>query len=63
MTATDLLTTDQLAKRWHMSAKHLANMRQAKNGPPYIRPAGGKRGRVLYRMDDIVAYEEKQRHG
>lgn len=63
VTAELLLTTDQLAKRWHMDEKHLSNMRQKGGGPAFFRPSGGRRGRVLYRLADVQAYEEKNLKG
>jgi hypothetical protein len=54
------LTTEQLAERWGMSAKYLANHRKRVT-PPFFRPTGGKRGAVRYRIEDVRAYERRSR--
>lgn len=43
-----------LATRWRMSARTLERWRWQRIGPPFIK-AGG---RVLYRLGDILRYEE-----
>jgi hypothetical protein len=47
------LDQSELAKRWNISPHTLENMRWRKVGPPYIKIGG----RVLYRLEDIEAYE------
>lgn len=49
----DLLTEQMLAERWHCSASRLQRWRAANTGPAYLK-IGGK---VLYRQEDIIAYE------
>jgi hypothetical protein len=49
----ELLTEQMLAHRWHCSISRLQRWRSASTGPVYLK-IGGK---VLYRMDDIRAYE------
>jgi len=51
--AVVLLTTPQLAKRWHMSEGHLRNLRAAGVGPSFIKLGS----RVLYPLTAIEAYE------
>ena len=47
------LNQADLARRWRMSGRTLERWRWQKVGPQYFR-AGG---RVLYRLQDILAYE------
>ena len=49
----DLLTEQMLAERWHCSASRLQRWRAANTGPTYLK-IGGK---VLYRQEDVSAYE------
>lgn len=59
-----MLTPEELAKRWKMSAGTLKNWRAAKKGPPFVPlgPTGrGRRPRVLYRLADVEAWETKNR--
>ena len=49
----DLLTEQMLAERWHCSASRLQRWRAANTGSTYLK-IGGK---VLYRQEDIIAYE------
>lgn len=51
---SEFLTTPELAERWHLSKGYLVNMRWAGEGPPYVKLGG----RVLYRLGDILKYEE-----
>ncbi len=55
----EYLTTAQLAERWQCSAKYLANHRR-KVTPPFVRPTGGERGAVRYRLKDVVAWERRK---
>ncbi|WP_022727270.1 helix-turn-helix domain-containing protein [Fodinicurvata sediminis] len=50
------LTTAELAERWKANANTLRHWRMKKIGPPFFKPAG-ENGRVLYRLDDILAWE------
>ncbi|MFI1989812.1 DNA-binding protein [Actinoplanes sp. NPDC020271] len=52
---TTHLTPTHLAKRWSVTAGHLANQRSAGIGPAYLKLGG----RVLYRLVDIETYEER----
>jgi hypothetical protein len=51
------LTTEELAARWKMHPKSLANWRVSGEGPRYIKL--GKR--VLYDVADIEAWEQKNK--
>lgn len=53
---TPFLTRDQLADRWHMSARTLENWAVAKRGP---KPRRFGR-RVLYLVSDVVAFETSE---
>jgi hypothetical protein len=46
----------QLARRWSLSHRTLERWRWQKIGPPYLRVGG----RVLYRLEDIEAFETEQ---
>ena len=48
----------QLSRRWNLSPRTLERWRWLKIGPAYLR-AGG---RILYRLEDIEAYERANLH-
>ena len=52
-----LLTTEELSQRWKLHAKTLPNWRVKKIGPAYIKLGEGKKSKVLYRIEDVVAFE------
>jgi hypothetical protein len=52
------LSQRELAQRWHLSPRTLENMRWRKQGPPYLKVGG----RVVYRLEDIEAYERAHMH-
>jgi len=54
-----LLTTTQLAERWQMDAKSVANLRTKGTGPKYIKLGSERTAPVRYRLEDIVDYEAK----
>lgn len=54
-----LLDTDQLSERWGIATRTLEHWRRNKQGPAFIKLGSAKRCRVLYRLKDIVAYENK----
>lgn len=66
MTATEAvvlderLTPEQLAIRWGMSVGTLANWRRSNKGPKFIRLGDGPKGRVLYRLMDVLTYENRK---
>lgn len=47
-----------LARRWCISPRTLERWRWLKTGPAFIKIGG----RVVYRLQDIEAYEANQRH-
>jgi hypothetical protein len=53
------LTQDELAERWRMSPRSLERWRGEGFGPAWIR----LRGRVLYRIEDVVAFERARIEG
>lgn len=59
MDDTEFLTTEQLAERWHMTPAAVAKARHRGVGP--VATKIGKR--LLYRMSDVVAFEQKRREG
>ena len=52
----ELLTQAALAKRWKVSPRTLERWRWLGRGPQYMKVGG----RVVYRLEDIEAYEAKQ---
>ncbi|WP_341798949.1 helix-turn-helix domain-containing protein [Rhizobium tumorigenes] len=52
-----MLTTDEVAARLRASLPTLARWRGEGEGPAYVK----RRGRVLYREEDLIAYESS--HG
>jgi hypothetical protein len=47
------LNQEQLSRRWNISPRTLERWRWRKQGPKYLKIGG----RVLYRTEDIEAYE------
>ena len=43
----------ELGRRWSLSPRTLENLRWKRKGPPYLKLGG----RVVYRLDDVEAYE------
>ncbi len=50
------LSRKALAARWLTSPGHLANLATRGEGPPFVK-LGAK---VLYRLDDVMAYESQR---
>lgn len=48
-----------LAQRWNKSLRTLQRWRSEGYGPPFIRIGGT----VHYRVGDVLAFEDRQRHG
>lgn len=55
----DHLLQADLAKRWRISPRTLERWRWQKLGPPHLKIGG----RVVYRLEDILAYEASQLRG
>ena len=53
------LTPKDLSARWHIATRTLDNWRWRGEGPRYLK-IGGRR--VVYRLEDIEAYEAEQLH-
>jgi len=53
------LTQVDLAERWHVSPRTLERWRSRGIGPRWI----ALPGRVLYRIEDVLAYEQAHLHG
>jgi Helix-turn-helix domain len=47
-----------LARRWRVSERTLERWRWLRQGPPYLKIGG----RVVYRLDDIEAFELTRSH-
>lgn len=56
---SEYLTVKELIERWRsqISATTLANWRSERKGPAFVKIGG----RVLYPLQDVMAYEEKSR--
>jgi len=64
MTTNDqLLTEKQLAERWAVSHRTLRRWRSTARLPPHIRIGHAVVGRVLYRLADVLAFEERAIRG
>ena len=48
----------ELSRRWKLSPRTLERWRWLKEGPRYLKVGG----RVIYRLEDIIAFEEQQLH-
>lgn len=55
-----MITPTDLAARWHMDVKTLSNWRVQGRGPAFVKIGSGRNGKVLYREQDIAAWELKQ---
>lgn len=55
----DFLTPAELSARWRVTTRTLANWRSLKKGPPYFKHGAGERQRVLYKMEDVLAWEDE----
>lgn len=51
------LTVEDLAARCGVSVKTVYRWNHTGAGPGRIRPAGGQRGKVAYRLADVEAWE------
>lgn len=54
------IDTKQLADRWKMDSRSIHNLRLKGKGPSYIQPAGPN-GKVLYKLEELIEYEEGKR--
>ena len=57
---SDTLTPAQLATRWHVTEKALANERSLGNGLPFTKDASG---RIAYRRADVLEAERAGQRG
>lgn len=53
------LTTAELAERWGLNKATLGNWRSQGKGPKYIKMGTQQQASVLYRLDDVIEYEEQ----
>ena len=53
------LTQSELATRWRISGRTLEKWRQTRAGPRHLKIGG----RVVYRLEDIEAFEAEQLRG
>lgn len=52
------LTSGELAQRWRIDPKTLANWRNKGRGPAYIKLGEGTQAKVLYPQEAVLAYEQ-----
>lgn len=62
MSTDTYLTTADLATRWSMSANTIRNWRFRGLGPRFFKPAGD-RGKALYKLADVLAWEAARTTG
>jgi hypothetical protein len=48
-----------LSRRWNLSPRTLERWRWKGEGPPYLKLGG----RIVYRLDDVLAFEDLGRRG
>jgi predicted DNA-binding transcriptional regulator AlpA len=53
-----LLTAAEVATLLRMSYKTLEKMRADGNGPPYFRLGGGPKSKVVYNLNEVLAWLE-----
>lgn len=63
MSATTMLTPDELAARWRMNVKTLSNWRAYGRGPRFLKLGIGRNTRVLYPESDVLDYERENMKG
>lgn len=56
-TAKQMLTEEELAKRWQISTRTLQYWRRDGKGCPFIDIG---RNTIRYRLEDVIAYEESR---
>lgn len=61
MSDTDLLDPRQVAARYKITPETLSNWRRERKGPPFIRLGNNRRSRPMYRLVDVLKWEEQQR--
>ena len=54
-----LMTPTDVAARWHIDVKTLSNWRVQGKGPAFVKIGTGRNGKVLYREQDVAAWELK----
>ena len=61
--ASVVLTPASLVERWGgaVTLGTLSNWRVQGRGPRFFRPSGLRTGRVLYRLEDVEAWERENR--
>jgi Helix-turn-helix domain len=58
LVTTKHLNQIELSRRWSISPRTLERWRWLRQGPRYLKIGG----RILYRLDDVEAYEASQVH-
>lgn len=52
-----LYSPKDLADRWQITVETLSNWRVKGSGPSYMKLGQGKQSKVMYREEDVVAWE------
>jgi hypothetical protein len=60
MSAPTYLTSSELAQRWRLHPKTLANWRVRGAGPTYFKVGDGQQAHVLYELAVIEEWERKR---
>lgn len=53
-----MLTTEQLADRWGLSANRLKQWRTEGKGPGFVKLGDGPKAPVRYKLEDIEEFEK-----
>lgn len=57
----DTLTTKELAERWGYTIRHIQRLRAEGTGPAFTKIMKGRQGRIIYKMKDIIDWENKRK--
>ena len=57
----EVMTEEQLAARWCIAISTLRNWRRQGKVPSPVRLGQGPRARVVYKVADVLSYEEQQK--
>ena len=55
-----VLTTEELAERWGIHPSSIKRWRVNNKGPRYFKLGDEKSSKVLYRLNDVIRYENRR---
>ena len=58
---SDLLHPRQVAERYGITPETLSNWRRERKGPPFILLGHGPRPRSMYRLADVIEWEQRMK--